>query len=247
MKAKAAFSFAAALVAALCTFGSGSASGATLFFDDFNAGASAAWSNDRGVWRDTGGVYDASVPDNSPLTYSVVNTFPSLTNFVVDVDVNAFNDGGIWLRSNISGSGISGVLLVTGGKSGSFDGLYWHTVVNDGAVGGILNEAALAGLQGGNHHLRIVVDGNTYSVYVDGALSPLTTLTTALFASGHAGLYDFSPISGASDPRGQTFDNFQISVNPVPLPAALPLFAAGAGIIGLLARRRKRNSATAAG
>ena len=36
------------------------------------------------------------------------------------------------------------------------------------------------------------------------------------------------------------------AVTPTPIPAALPLFAGGLGVIGLLARRRKQKSATAA-
>jgi len=39
----------------------------------------------------------------------------------------------------------------------------------------------------------------------------------------------------------QTADGW--TVDPVPLPAALPLFAGGVGLIGLLARRRKQSTA----
>jgi hypothetical protein len=38
----------------------------------------------------------------------------------------------------------------------------------------------------------------------------------------------------------------EVSVNETPLPAALPLFAGGLGVIGLLARRRKGKAATVA-
>jgi hypothetical protein len=217
--------FAAALLATACAFASSSAPATTLFFDDFNSGASSAWGNQRGNWRVTGGVYDATNPSNNPVTYSDVTTFPALTDFIVDVDVNAVDDGGIWLRSNFNGGSINGVLLVTGGGGGNNNGLYWHTVVN-GGFSPILNNVIQPGLQGTNHHLRIMVTGNTYSAYLDGAGSPFTTLTIALFTSGAAGLYDFSPTSGASSPLGQTFDNFRISAVPGP--------AIGAGLPGLV-------------
>jgi hypothetical protein len=46
-----------------------------------------------------------------------------------------------------------------------------------------------------------------------------------------------------------TLDNFTITnlgdVVATPLPAALPLFAGGLGVIGLLARRKKRKAPAA--
>ena len=46
------------------------------------------------------------------------------------------------------------------------------------------------------------------------------------------------------DPGFLFFDD--VSVNQTPLPAALPLFTGGLGVIGLLARRRKRKNAPSA-
>jgi hypothetical protein len=166
---------------------------AVLFSDNFDAGASVAWGNQRGNWRAEGGVYDAAAPSHMPETYTDVTTLPSLTDFIIDVDINSFNDGGIWLRSNFNGGSINGVLLVTGGHLGTHNGVYWHTFTN-GAFSAPINTQTQAGLQGSNVQLRVVVSGDTYSAYLNGSSSPLTTLTTNLFASGAAGLYDFSPI-----------------------------------------------------
>jgi hypothetical protein len=233
-----------AAVAAAYVFNLAPASAVVVFSDNFNSGANAAWGNQHGNWRAADGVYDAGSPSNSPLTYTDVTTLPSLTDFVLDVDVNAIDDGGIWLRSNYNGGAFNGVLLVTGGLTGSYDGFYWHTVVN-GGFSGLLNQTPQLGLQGTNHHLHIVVSGDTYTVYLDGLSSVFTSLTTALFASGSAGLYDYSPTSGASSPRGQTFDNFTISVNTVPVPPALSLFASGLGVIGFIGWTRKRKKTAA--
>ena len=71
-----------------------------LFSDDFNSGASPAWSNTLGNWTASGGAYRAQNPNNFPNTYSFVNTLPSLTDFSITVDVNAARDGGVWLRAN---------------------------------------------------------------------------------------------------------------------------------------------------
>jgi hypothetical protein len=41
------------------------------------------------------------------------------------------------------------------------------------------------------------------------------------------------------------FDNIDVTVNQTPLPAALPLFATGLGVMGWFGRRRKRNNTAA--
>lgn len=215
------------------------ATAAVLFSDNFNAGASAAWGNEAGSWRSVGGSYDASVPDNNPITYTSVTTLPGLTDFRVQVDVNAVDDGGIWLRSSFNAGNISGVLLVTGGNNGNADTLYWHTVVN-GAFSAPQATAFLPGLQGSDISLTIDVIGDDYTAFVDGNPVAATTLSTNLFTSGASGLYDFSPISGAAAPRGQTFDNFSISTFEIAEPLTGALLAVGfAGLIGT--RRRMRD------
>ncbi len=211
------------------------AGAAVLFSDNFDSGASAAWGNEAGNWRTAGGTYDAGAPDNNPITYTGVTTLPGLTNFRLQVDVNALDDGGVWLRSSYNGGNVSGVLLVTGGNNGSADTLYWHTVVN-GAFSAPQASTFIPGLQGSDISLTVDVIGDDYAAFVDGSPVAATTLTTNLFASGSAGLYDFSPISGAASPRGQTFDNFSISTFEIPEPLTAAILAAG--FAGLIARRR---------
>lgn len=217
-----------------------------VFFDDFTAGASSAWGNQRGDWRAIDGVYDAAAPDNSPLTYSDLTTLTSLTDFAMEVDVNSLHDGGIWLRSNFNGGNINGVLLVTGGFGGANNGLYWH-VVQNGSPGAFQGNQTQSGLQGDDVHLRIEVIGNVYSVYLNGGATPFTTLTTSLFSSGSVGLYDFSPLDGLSSPRGQTFDNFQVTDLTVPEPPSFILLGLGSLAIAassrLLCRRPQPRSA----
>jgi hypothetical protein len=223
--------------------GEASAALVTVFSDDFS-GAASAWGNQRGAWRVGGGTYDASLPSNSPVTYTDVTALTGLTNFEVEVDVNALEDGGVWLRSNFNGGNINGVLLVTGGIGGTNDGFYWH-IVQNGSFSGILGAATQTGLQGNDAHLRITVVGDTYSLFLNGSASAFTTLNTNAFSSGSAGLYDFSPTSGASDPRGQTFDNFVVRVDrpngdgSIPEPMTLALIGLGLAGIGVLRRRAR--------
>jgi len=128
------------------------------------------------------------------------------------------------------------VLLVTGGNNGNADTLYWHTVVN-GAFSAPTATSFLPGLQGSDISLTVDVIGDDYSASIDGNPGATTTLTTNLFASGAAGLYDFSPISGAASPRGQTFDNFSISTIAVPEPLTGAMLLSG--LAGLIAIRRR--------
>lgn len=220
----------------------GAANATVVFSDNFDNGASGDWGNERGNWRDTGGIYDATTPDNNPITYSSVTTQTSLTDFRVRVDVNDLDDGGVWLRSDFNGGTINGVLLVTGGNNGTADTLYWHTVQN-GIFAAPQQFATLPGLQGSDIALTIDVIGDVYTAYVDGNAVPATSLTTALFGSGSVGLYDYSPTSGVSSPRGQTFDNFSIETLTVAEPGALVLLIAG--VAGIAATRRIRGAANA--
>ena len=146
----------------------------------------------------------------------------------------------IWLRSSFNGGAINGILLVTGGDGGTFNGLYFHEVHN-GATGGELSKVSVPGLQGSNVDLRVVVSGNTYSVYLGNSTTPVTTLIDSAFSSGSFGLYDFSPTTKASAPRGETFDNVSIDASgPVPEPFSLALL--GSGLVGIgVFRRGKRN------
>ena len=209
------------------------ASATLLFSDNFDAGASSAWGNERGQWRDTDGVYDATYPaTGSGATYSGVTTLTSLTDFSVEVDVNALDDGGVWLRSDYNGGNINGILLLTGGFSGTANSLYWH-VVQNGVISGAINQVYQSGLQDSNAHIRIDVSGNTYQAFLNGSATPLTTLVNASFSSGSVGLYDFSPVSGASSPRGQTFDNFQVFDDSVATPEPATIALLGLGLAGL--------------
>lgn len=214
------------LVACLLVAANGFAG--VIFTDDFS-GDGSNWRNERGGWSVANGVYDASSPHNSPPTYTSANT-GLLTDFILDVDINGVRDGGLWLRSSFTGSVVSGVLLVTGGYGGSYNGLYWHTLNSDQYSGPFSNQS-YTGLLESNAQIRVVVKGDVYEAYVNGATSPLTTLTTSAFDSGYVGLYDFS---------AQTFDNVRIStIDQAPVPEPSTIILLGLGALGLLRFRKK--------
>lgn len=104
--------------------------------------------------------------------------------------------------------------------------LFWHEVryPNDppNDYGPELNSAFNLPL--GNFSLRIDVQGDLYSAYINGSSTPATTYTTDRFSSGFVGVYDHDVFDGGL----QSFDNFALSVASVPGPVA------GAGLPGLL-------------
>jgi Domain of Unknown Function (DUF1080) len=211
---------------------------ATLFFDDFNSGASPVWSNTLGNWTADGGVYRAQQPDNFPNTHSFVSTMPSLTDFSVTVDVNAARDGGVWLRASSDPTtqiGVTGILLIflnDGAGSARPNSLFWHEVGEQ--YGAQLNVEVDQYV--GSFSLRIDVQGNTYSAFVNGSSTPATTFISDKFTSGYVGLYDHGIFPGDV----QSFDNFRLSVSvPGPIAGAGPpgLILAGGGLLGWWRRR----------
>ncbi len=194
-----------------------------LFSDNFDNGARPEWGNEAGSWYADAGVYNTLYPNNSPLTYSSVTSLPNLTDFIVEMDINALSDGGVWLRSQ---DNQSGVLLVTGGAGGSYNGLYWHIIQNNS--GPTYEQSPYPNLQGSNAHLKIEVMGNTYKAFLNGETTPTSTLVTNVFSSGKVALYDYS---------NQTFDNF--SIKAVPEPTSMLLFILGGGALSLLRGKQK--------
>jgi len=204
---------------------SGSARGQLIFSDNFNSGASGSWGNEVGGWAATSGVYSAAAPNNNPPTYTSLPY--TLTDFSVTVTINALQDGGIWLRSL---NNANGILLVTGGHGGAGTGLYWHEIVGGNTSPAVLNEVTGLFTPGADTAtITVTVIGSTYSAYVNGSITPATTLTSALYASGRVGLYDFS---------GQTFDNFSVAAIPEPVDFALGIGGLALGIV-TYSRRRK--------
>lgn len=165
------------------------ASAQVVFSDDFELGASPTWRNDVGAWEASGGSYSAAAPSNFPNARSSLPFV--LSDCALEAKVIDVSDGGIWVRSQPAPGtpiGAKGVLLVTKGT-----GLYWHVVADGTSYG-----AALAPVSGlftpgvSDPVIRVVVTGNLFEAFVDGAKTPATSIETDLFPIGCTALYDFS-------------------------------------------------------
>jgi hypothetical protein len=187
---KISFLLAGVLVLAL----SGVVQGGTVTYT-FDTNPPPDWVNKSGNWIANGGVYYPQNPGNIPPTYAYLPF--SLTDCVVEVDINNATDGGIWIHSSFNSNAgwANGILLVT--KPGL---IYWHEVVNN-SYGSSL---AIGSMPAGNVHVKVVASGTTYEAYVNNVLA--TTLTTSAFPSGFVGLYDYAT---------QTFDNFQVTSDEI--------------------------------
>ena len=153
-----------------------------------------------------------------------MSTFPSLTDFSVTVDVNAARDGGIWLRASdvpTSAVGVTGVLLIFLNDGRLPNTLFWHEVTNPQGPEFYGSEHNIASNQFlGNFSLRIDVQGNTYSAFVNGSSTPATTFVSNRFTSGYVGLYDDDQ-DVFPDGQTQSFDNFRLSASvPGPIVGA---------------------------
>ena len=199
---------------------------AVIFNDNFNSGASLLWGNDSNNWSASNGVYSTTSGG-----YSTSFLPFDLSDFTVDVDINDVWDGGIFVRSEYNNGYYNGVSLITGGQGGGGRGLYWHTW-QDGVHSGILSHSGSVFSPSSDIHIKIEVQGDTYSAYLNNSSIAATTLTTSLFQTGQVALFN--------NKLGQSFDNVDInsSNQPVPEPATMLLLAPA--LLGLVGFKKKR-------
>lgn len=171
-----------ALTAALLA---GTTQAASLFTDDFSS-ENSEWGNEVGGWYVANGVYNTQSPSNDPNTYTSLPC--NLRDFTIEVDFLDASDDGIWLRSSYSiGSGISGVLLVVGGKPTGYDGMYFHKFQN-GSGSDPIATVDNKFTTGDNLHVKVDVSGITYTAYLyQGDLGIATTAFTDTDATVYSG------------------------------------------------------------
>ncbi len=170
--------------------------------DTFSPAASPLWRNESGNWSASGGIYNAANWANYPNARSSVPF--KLNHTDVSVDFVNLQDGGLWVRSAESQSSVgrSGVLLVTGGQTLTGTTLYWHIVPPGGNYGAALAHSAPFINSGSTDAtIRVTVDGDVYSAYINGSATPATTINTNQFPVGEVALYDFSPNQGVDAVR----------------------------------------------
>ena len=155
---------------------------------------------------------------------------------VFNPSTTTFTDGDVNQGSN--GLGVSGD--PEGGRLGAGEGLQFQFSPNVSVVSSLVFE------RGDQNEDFIVFDdtntqvGGTFTVLGGGAGN-----STQLFDLSALNIVgSFFTIVGIDSGGGNRGVRIaELTVTPVPLPAALPLFAGGLGLLGLLGWRRKRASA----
>lgn len=212
---------------ALVAICAGSASASTIIYADSFETSSGLWGNELGDWTTGGGAYYAQSPSNDPLTYSLLPFI--LADFAVEVDLSGPNDGGIYLRASADRN--RAVLLMFGGIAHTGTGLYWHIGPDYSMIVNPTPQGLFTRLD--KIHLRIVVSGNRYQVFLNGGTSPITTLVDNSVSSGLVGLYDLTGTGG-----GQTFDNFVLETVPEASTFVMAMIGLGLVAIGKRGRRK---------
>jgi hypothetical protein len=189
-----------------------------VFGDNFAAGPSPLWNNYDGLWTANGGQYYAQVPNDAPLTYTGLPFV--LTDFTLTVTTVA-GDGGIWLRSNENSPYGDYLLLVIGGDNygqGARGGQAGTSLYFANAQKVALEQVDNVFVPGETYTITVTARGDRYSVYINGATTPVATLVNSDYPYGQVGLYDDQPNTFTGDGFGvpTTFSNFFVLGTEVP-------------------------------
>jgi hypothetical protein len=203
-----------------------------IFTDNFTPGPSPLWNNYAGLWTASGGQYHAQVPNNTPLTYTglpFILADYTLTVTMVD------GDGGIWLRSNENNPYDDYLLLVLGGNNyglGARGGnagtsIYFNTASERG-----VNEVDNVFTPGDTYTITVTARGATYSAYINGAVTPVTTFVASTIPPPQVGLYDDQPntTTGRGFGTPTTFSSF--SITGMAVPPVISALSPDSGAVG---------------
>lgn len=191
----------------------------------------------------TSGDYFAQVPNNSPAAVTILPF--DLTSYTLQATVNGLGDGGILARTNATDTQY--VLLVLGGEGygqgvrggNAGNSIYWADSNNPSAT---LNLVTGVFTPGNTYTIKVTAVGDTYSAFINGALT--TTITDTVGGSdGGVGLYDDQPntTTGSGFGTPTTFSNFSLQGTTVPEPSTIGLLATGF-VLSMVTRRGQKRA-----
>jgi len=139
------------------------------------------------------------------------------------------SSGGVSSATYISGAASTDSLAGPSGAGGTLFQFTGSITVTSGETFGATHDDGIT----------LVIDG--VSVFPAGASGPTSAVFTEAAYTGPSGTYAFDLVYGeCCGPPAE------LVLAQTPLPAALPLFASGLGVVGFLGLRRKRKAAALA-
>jgi len=202
------------------------------------------WSNTTGNWTATGGQYYAQQPNDNP---GATTLFPfDLTVYTLTVTVNGLGDGGIITRENPSHTG--DVVLILGGEGygqgarggNAGNSIYWADSLNPSATFNIVPGVFIPG---DAYNITVTAVGNTFSAYINGSTTPVTTFTdSAAGSDGGVGLYDDQPnmTTGSGFGTPTTFSNFNLTgTTTAAVPEPTTVFLVGSALAWIVLRKHR--------
>jgi len=148
--------------------------GAALFFDDFEGGRDPAW-NSTPYWDVLDGEFYGA---GAGCGYAYVTTGVNWANYAVEVDLT-MSDSSVGFLVRCQSSLQSYVAL-----EGDYSELHWR-VYEDGTQVAASSRIA-PGFFGGSQRVKIVVEGSTYTLYVNDLLR--SSFVDSRFLTGTPGL-----------------------------------------------------------
>ncbi len=164
----------------------------TLFEDKFDGSAKEEYSFYWGDWNfggEEGGLSATTDDSAKDWPKAIVGQDAGWTDYVIDVDLEGIAEGGIIFRSTNAYEGADGF----NGYFIGYDSAYmfagkdvsgWSTLMDDGP----LAPAAAQLTYRHTMHWRIVVQGNTFTAYVDDMTNPMICVQDDTYAEGGVGL-----------------------------------------------------------
>lgn len=215
----------------------------TVNFTDNFSPPSSMWSNSTGGWTASGGDYYATVPANE--TQAETDLPFNVQDYTLTVTVNGVGDSDIFVRTNATDT--EWVTLVLGGEGYGFGfrggtsgtSIYWQDSSANaeyGLVTGVFTP-------GDTYTITVKAVGDTFSAYIDGSSTPVTSYTDATAgSSGEVGLGDNQPnTTTGSDGFGTpaSYTDFSLTSTPEPSGAGLLL---GTVLLAIAWRRVRAGS-----
>lgn len=182
-----------AAVAVSCAAMTASAEETVLFEDNFDGSKESSWTQFWGDWTfggEEGGLSVTTADSTQDWPKIITGVDEGWTDYVIEMDLENVAEGGVIFRSNNPVAGPDGF----GGYYIGYDSAYMFAGMDDNGTWKILPDdgpeapAAAALPYAVSMHWKIVVQGDTFTAYVDDMNTPFVQVQDGTYAQGGVGV-----------------------------------------------------------